>query len=92
MSLSPWRFLTWVSRIKLSSRRSPILMMRQSLLFLIVMVAWLLKMIVMLLFLGRESLEKTMPTMKAWMMQPNTAWRDTTIMASRQFVVVCLFP
>ena len=49
-------------------------MMRQSLLFLMVMVAWLLKMIVLLLFLGLESLEKTKPTIKAWMMQPSTAW------------------
>ena len=78
--------------MKLSSLRSPILMMRQSFLFLIVMVALLLKMIVLLLFLGLDSLEKTRPTMKAWMMQPRTAWRDTTIMASRQLVVVCLLP
>ena len=48
-------------------------MMRQSLLFLMVMVAWLLKMIVLLLFLGLDSLENTRPTIKAWMMQPRTA-------------------
>ena len=76
--------------MKLSSLRSPILMIRQSFLFLIVIVALLLKMIVLLLFLGLDSLEKTRPTMKAWMMQPRTAWRDTTIIASEQLVVVCL--
>lgn len=62
-----------VPRIKLSSLRSPIRMIRQSFLFLIVMMAWLLNMMVLLLFLGLESLEKTKPTMKAWIMQPRTA-------------------
>ena len=67
-------------------------MIRHSFLFLIVMIAWLLKMIVLLLFLGLDSLENTSPTMKAWMMQPRTACRDTTIMASVQWVVVCRDP
>ena len=62
-----------VPRMKLSSRRSPMRMMRQSRLFLIVTIAWLLKMIVLLLFLGLDNFENTSPTMKAWMMQPITA-------------------
>ena len=48
-------------------------MIKHNFLFLIVMIAWLLKMIVLLLFLGLDSLENTSPTMKAWMMQPRTA-------------------
>ena len=40
-------------------------MIRESRLFLIVIIAWLLKMIVLLRFLGLDSLEKTNPTMNA---------------------------
>ena len=57
-----------------------------------VMMALLLKMIVLLRFRGLESLENTRPTMKACTMQPRTAWRETTIMASVHFVVVCRVP
>ena len=83
---------TWVSRIKLSSLKSPILITRQSFLLRIVMIALWLNMIVLLLFLGLDNLEKTRPTTKAWMMHPRTAWRETTIMASVQCVVVCRDP
>ena len=76
----------------MSSLRSPILMTRQSFLFLMVMMALLLKMMVLLRFRGRDSLENTRPTMKACTMQPRTAWRLTRIMASVHLVVVCLVP
>ena len=39
-----------------------------------------------------ESLEKTRPTMKAWMRQPRTAWRETTRTAWGHSVVGCLVP
>ena len=56
----------------MSSLRSPILKMRQSFLFLRVTTAWVLKMTVFCLSWGRDSLEKTNPTMKAWIRQPST--------------------
>ena len=56
----------------MSSLRSPILKMRQSFLFLRVMTAWVLKITVFCLNWGRDSLEKTNPTMKAWIKHPRT--------------------
>ena len=68
------------------------LMTRHSFPFLRLITAVLLKMMVFVLCLGWVSLEKTSPTMKAWMRQPRTAWRDITIMASEHWVVVCRVP
>ena len=68
------------------------LITRQSFPFLRLITAVLLKMMVLVLCLGWVSLEKTRPTMKAWMRQPRTAWRDITMMASEHWVVVWRVP
>ena len=72
VSINHQSHVTWVPRIKLSSRRSPIRKMRQSFLFLSVTTAWLLKMTVFCRSWGRDNLEKTNPTMKAWIRHPRT--------------------
>ena len=78
--------------MKLSSLRSPILMTRQSFLFLIEMIALLLKIIVLLLLRGRDSFENTSPTTNAWTMQPSTEEENSRVISQikNMFALTCL--